>query len=376
MKQDNRILIIVGLISSAMTIALSGCSNERRIEAAAPETVSGLQVILAQKATVPDWLEAVGTVRAAQTSQLASQIMGSIVNVQVREGEHVQAGQVLAVIDDTQPHAGVEQATASELAAEKNVSATESEYQLAEVTTSRYQRLYEKGTISPQEFDVVKSRYQTAEARRDMARAELAQASAALVQARTSLGYTRIRAPFAGLVTERKADPGTLASPGTVIFTIEDTRSYRLEVAVDENDVRLARTGQTAPVNIDALERTEITGKIVQLVPAADPGSRSFLVKIELPRDAHLRSGLFGRAQFSRGMRAALLIPRSAVIERGQLQGVYVLDSEQVAGLHYVTLGRVAGKHVEVLSGLEDGERVIADPRNRELGGKRISTRP
>ena len=376
MKRRNLIPIITALASLVMGTGLNGCSSERRIEAAAPETVSDVQVVLVRKATVPDWLEAVGTVRAVQTSQLASQIMGTLVNVDVREGEHVQVGQVLAVIDDAQPRATVEQATAAELAAQKNLSATESEYQLAEITKNRYQRLYEKGTVSAQEFDIVKTRYQSAEARRDMARAELAQARASLALAQTSLGYTRIRAPFAGLVTERKADPGTMASPGMAIFTLEDTRNYRLEVTVDESDVRLVHLGQSASVNVDALGNLEITGRAVQIVPAADPGSRSFLVKIELPKDGHLRSGLFGRAQFARGERSALLLPRSAVVERGQLQGVYVLDSEQVAGLHYITLGRTSGQQVESLSGLEGGEKIVASPGDREWGGKRIVARP
>jgi multidrug efflux pump subunit AcrA (membrane-fusion protein) len=93
-------------------------------------------------------------------------------------------------------------------------------------------------------------------------------------------------------------------------------------------------------VAIEALGNTELKGKVVQIVPAADPASRAFLVKIELPPDTRLRSGLFGRAQFLRGERQALLIPRSAVVERGQLQGVFVLDQNKVANLRYVTLGK------------------------------------
>lgn len=356
--------------------SLSSCSNERRIEAAPSETINNVPIVVAQKSTVPDWLEAVGTVRAAQTSQLSSQIMGNLVEVRAREGQRVESGQVLAVIDDAQPRAAVEQATAAELAAQNDVSAAEAEFALAEATLKRYQQLYEKKSVSPQEFDEIQARRQAAEARRDMARAGLAQTNAALAQARTSLGYTQIRAPFSGVVTEKKADPGTLASPGMTIFTVEDTRSYRLEVTVDESDVHLLRVGQSAPVNIDALGTAEAAGQVVQIVPAADPGSRSFLVKIELPRDSHLRSGLFGRAQLARGERFALLIPRAAVVERGQLQGVYVLDAEQVASMHYVTLGRTMGQQVEVLSGLQGGERLIAAPGDRELGGKRITARP
>lgn len=376
MESRNPIRVIVAFASLITSITFGGCSSERRIDAAAPETVSDVQVVLARRATVPDWLEAVGTVRAAQTSQLASQIMGTLVNVDVREGERVQAGQLLAMIDDTQLRAAVAQATAGELAAQKNLSATESEFRLAENTKNRYQRLFEKATVSAQEFDVVKSRYESAEARRDMARAELAQADAAVAQARASLDYTRIRAPFTGMVTDRKADPGTMASPGMAIFTVEDTRNYRLEVTVDESDAPLVHFGETAPVAIDALKGTEITGKVVQIVPSADPGSRSFLVKIELPRDAHLRSGQFGRAEFARGARSALLIPRTAVVDRGQLQGVYALDSDQIASLRYVTLGQAFGQQVDVLSGLRGGERLIAAPGDREFASKRIILQP
>jgi RND family efflux transporter MFP subunit len=376
MTLSNSFFTSACLVAAVAASSLSGCSNERPTQAAAPETVSNVQVVAVQKTTVPDWLEVVGTVRAAQTSQLASQIMGNIVEVRAHEGERVENAQVLAVIDDTQPRAAAEQAAAAELAAQKDVSAAESELALAETTFKRYQQLYEKKSVSPQEFDEIQARRQAAEARRDMARAGLAQTTAALTQARTSLGYTRIRAPFAGVVTERKADLGTLASPGMTIFTIEDTRSYRLEATVDESDMRLVRVGQATPVSIESLESTQTTGKVVQIVPAADPGSRSFLVKIELPRNAQLRSGLFGRAQFARGQRSALLIPRTAVVERGQLQGIYVLDSEQIAGMHYVTLGQTAGQQVEVLSGLEGGETVIAAPGDRELGGKRLIPKP
>ena len=111
----------------------------------------------------------------------------------------------------------------------------------------------------------------------------------------------------------------------------------------------------------------------MQIVPAADPASRSFLVKVELPAETRLRSGFFGRARFPRGEGSALLIPRTSLVERGQLQGVYVLDANQIAGLRYVTLGRSTGDQVEVLSGLQAGEKLVAAPGDRELGGKRIA---
>jgi RND family efflux transporter MFP subunit len=174
------------------------------------------------------------------------------------------------------------------------------------------------------------------------------------------------------VVTEKKMDPGTLVSPGMPIFTVEDVRRYRLEATINESDLRYLRTGQQVPVVIDALGNAELAGRVVEIVPAADAASRSFLVKVELPRDPGLRSGLFGRAQFSRGERQALRIPRSAVLDRGQLQGVFVLDQNKVAGLRYVTLGKVSGHNVEVLAGLQNGERLVAAPGDLDLNGKRI----
>ncbi len=331
---------------------------------------------MAHETTVPDWLDAVGTVRAVQTSQVASQATGNILEIRTQEGDRVAAGQVLAVIDDSQPRAAVDQSAAVLAAAQKEVAAADSDSALASATLKRYQQLYDKRSVSPQEFDEVKARYQSAEAHQEMTQAGEAQANAALLQARTSLGYTRVRAPFAGIVTAKLVDAGALAAPGMALFTIEDTQNYRLEATVDESDIHLLRVGQAAAVIIDALGDEGLSGKVQDIVPAADPSSRSFLVKISLPANNRLRSGLFGRARFVRGQRQALLIPRSSVLERGQLTCVYVVGANQIAELRYITLGAVYGEKTEVLSGLKDGETLLAVPGDREFGGKRVATQP
>ena len=375
MIHGNSLLRLVPL-AVVITGGLSGCSSQRPAQTPAPETVRSVSVLPAQRADSPDLLEAVGTIRAAQTSQLASQTTGNFVELRAQEGDRVQRGQVLAIIDDAQPRAAVDRAMAAESAALQGVAASDSDLALAQSTLTRYQNLYDRKSVSPQEFDEVKARYQAALARRDMTRAGQAQAKAALEQARTSLSYTRILAPFDGVITEKKADPGMLASPGLPVFTIEGLGHYRLEATVNENDLQYVRIGEQVPVVVDALEASQQKGKVVQIVPAADSGSRSFLVKIELSTDSRLRSGLFGRAQFSRGNRSSLLIPESAVVERGQLQGVYVLDQNKIANLRYVTLGKSAGSAVEVLAGLQEGERLVAKPGERDLGGKRIEVQP
>ena len=364
--------IRLGFIVIAAVLGLSSCSTEQQSKGSSTETVRGVSVLAVKQASIPNVLEAVGTVRAEQTSDLASQIMGNIVEIRVHEGDRVHRGQVLAVIDDSQPRAAVDRATAADLAAQQQLVAANSDLVLAESTLKRNQYLYEQKIVSQQEFDEVKARQEANLARRDIANAGQAQARAALHEAMTLLDYTRIRAPFNGIVTHKQADSGTLASPGMPIFTVEDTSRYRLEVAVNESDVRYAGVGGQAPIAIEALGNVALRGKVVQIVPTADPASRAFLVKIELPADTRLRSGLFGRAQFSRGKQQALLIPRSAVIERGQLQGIFVLDQNRVASLRYITLGKFSGSEIEVLSGLQGGEWFVANPGERDLNSKHI----
>ena len=354
------------------TLLLGACSERSKKAEGPPETVRNVPLIVVQQKNMPDVLEAVGTIRAAQASTLASQVMGNLVEVRVREGDRVQRGQVLAVIDDNQARVALDRANAVDAASGQTLAAANSELALAESTLKRFQTLFEKKSVSAQEFDEVKTRQQAALARRDMARADQEQAKAAIAQSTNALEYTRIRAPFNGVITEKKVDSGTLASPGMPIFTLEDTRRYRLEASINESDLALVRIGQPVPVLVDALGADPLPGKVVQIVPAADPGSHSFLIKVELPADSRLRSGIFARAQFSHGDRRALLIPQTAVLERGQMQGVFLLDQNKIAALHYITLGKPAHDQIEVLAGLQEGDWLVARPGTLELDGKRI----
>lgn len=363
---------VVGSLS--LLVGGLGCTAEKRDVPPPRETVSNVSVLVAQRTIVPDYVEAVGTVRAAQTSQLASQIMGTITNVSVHEGDKVRRGQVLAVIDDAQARAGMDRADAALAASKQEVAATEADYALAGSTLKRYESLFEKKSVSPQEFDEVKTRFAAAEARRDAARAGKAQSEAGLAQSRTSYDYTRIRAPFDGVITAKLADAGTTATPGTPILMIEDPARFRLEATVDETDIGVVHLGRPVPVFLDSLQK-ELEGKVVQIVPAADPGTRTFTVKIELPVTADLRSGLFGRARFTRGQRESIMVPKTAVLDRGQLRSVYVVGSDQIANLRYVTLGKQIEGSYEVLSGLDSGDRIIAQPGDRELGGRKIEVK-
>jgi RND family efflux transporter MFP subunit len=321
---------------------------------------------------VPDYVEAVGTVRALQTSQLSAQVAGIVVAIRAQEGQLVRKDELLIVLDDAQQRAALQRASAAVSSAQQDLAAGDADYALANSTLGRYQSLYEKKSVSPHEMDEVQARAKSAGARRDQAQAGITQARAMELQARAGLGYTRIRAPFDGVVTAKQVDVGTLASPGVPLLTLEDTRRFRLEASVDESDIRLIKMGATAAVAVDALG-TELQGKIVQIVPAADPASRSFVVKLELPSDSRLRSGVFGRVRFPRGERDAILMPRTALLDHGQLQGVYVVGADGQIALRFVTVGKPAGDNIELLSGVAAGERLVAAHGGRELVGKKVA---
>ncbi len=365
----SRLLLILSFAA-----LLTAC-NDTKTVSAAPEIVSGLQVGMVEAKLVPEVAESVGTVHAAESAVVSAQMMGTILAINVREGDTVRRGQVLVVLDDAQPRAGVERAQAAMSAADNETQAADAAHDLAQSTLKRFDMLHERKSVSPQEYEEVKTRAQSAGARRDMARSGQAQAKAAMSQAQTSLEYTRIRSPFDGIVTERRMDAGALASPGMPIVTIEASGRFRLEAELDERNLSLAHIGKSVPVQIDALGSTAMAGTIVQIIPEAHAASHSFTVKIELPKNAQLRSGLFGRAEFSRGMHDVLVIPATAVIQRGQMQSVYVVGSDGLASLRYVTLGGDRNGEVEVLSGLTAGDRVVLTPGERDLSGKKIEAR-
>lgn len=356
-------------------IVLAGCSGSKPTAQSAPEKVHGVAVMEVRKANVPDFVEATGTVRAALSAQLASQVMGTITRVNVHEGDHVRRGEVVASIDEAQQQAAYTSAKAGLQASQESIAAADADYALAEATMKRYQMLYDKKSVSPQEYDEVKTKLAAAKARRDAARAGATQAEAGVAQASTAMGFTRVRAAFDGVVISRLAEPGAMASPGVPLLVVEDPSRFRLEAQVDESKIGVAKLGDSVSVVVDSLGDQAITGKVVQIVPAADPSSRTFTVKIELPSNPRIRSGLFGRVRFPRGTRDAIEVPTAAVLTRGQMQAVYVIGGDQLANLRFVTLGTSSGDKVEVLSGLQSGDRIVAAPAGRELSGKQIEAR-
>ena len=194
--------------------------------------------------------------------------------------------------------------------------------------------------------------------------ARIEQAEAGVEAARIALGYLRITSPINGVVTARKADPGMLATPGMPLVALDDDSTYQLETLVEESRAGAVSLGQRVSVEIATLAAT-IDAQVSEITPASDPATRTYTVKLDLALTPAIRrnmhSGFFGRASFPAGERQALIVPESALIHRGQLTGVYVVQNN-LALLRLIKTGKRYEKGIEVLSGLNTGARIVTQP--------------
>ena len=396
-------LVLIGLVA----VGMAACGKKEEPVPEKIRTVRGAKVETMQTSSVEEVYEAVGTVRSKAASVLSSRITGQILAVHVREGDRVQAGQLLIEIDNRQAVAQVQKAQAGMREAQEMLEEVERNIQAAEAakvaadanktlatsTFNRYKTLLERHSVSPQEFEEAQARYRAAIAEADRVEetrrailakkeqvlARMEQARAEVNQSNLSVGYAQIASPIEGLVTAKPAEVGAMATPGLPLLTVEDDTHYRLEAAVEESQIGKIRYGTPVRVRIDALGPMEWLGRVAELGPAADPSSRSSIVKVDLPQKGDrargrqiLRSGLFGKALFSIGQRQVLTLPEKAVMRRGQLQEIYVLDSENIARLRLIQTGKQYDPRVEILAGLREGERVVVEGVEGVTDGSRV----
>ncbi|HVN03909.1 MAG TPA: efflux RND transporter periplasmic adaptor subunit [Bryobacteraceae bacterium] len=368
-------------------LVLAGCGTEvhKSEPVVAPARV---QTVMAASEQWPDTYEASGTVRARTAAAISSQVMASVREVHVQVGSRVHPGDPLVSLDARsldadyrRAEAGRDEARQAQAEAGQALASAKAQLDLAKATFARMQELFDKKSISNQEFDEATAHRKAAEAAYEMAAAKVAQVRARIAAAEQAVeaagvmrGYAEIRAPFAGVVTAKSVDPGSMATPGAPLMTIERDGVYRLEAAVEESRAASIRVGQPVSVNLEALDRS-LEAHVSEIVPAVDAASRAYTVKIDLPAVARLRSGMFGRAVFSSGVRNVLAVPAAAVSEHGQLQSVMVADGGY-AHTRLITLGQKSGDKVEVLSGLSAGEKVVYPLPPALTDGARVETRP
>ncbi len=367
---------------------LAGCGEapkEKAASTAQPVTVSA---VTASSAAWPSIYETTGTVRARTSATISAKLMGYVREVKVQTGDRVREGQPLVTLDSRDLDAGAKRAEAAREEvrtaipeADSGVAAAKANLDLAQATFGRMRELFQKKSISNQEFDEASAKLKAAQAGYDMAKARRSQLDSKLAQVdqevratEVTRTYADILAPFAGIVTAKSVEAGSMALPGMTLLTIEREGGYRLEASVEESKLASIRVGQAVSVTLDGLDRT-IDARVSEIVPAVDASSRAYIVKIDLPAVPSLRSGVFGRAGFHLGSRSVLEIPAAAVAERGQLQSVFVA-AEGVARTRLITAGERRDHQIEVLSGLSAGEKVIIPVPQGLADGARVEVQP
>jgi RND family efflux transporter MFP subunit len=366
----------------------AGCSSSRNTELT-HETASPSTKVRAAKVKLQEGKQTYrlsGTVRSVATAPLSSKIMGTVLEIRAHAGDRIEVGQLLAVVDSRDAEAMVQKSEAGKQEAqmalreiEKSLEAARSNLRLASSTLKRYELLAAQKSVSPQEFDEVQTRQRSAEAslealdaRRQQVTYKIQQAESDVNSSEALRSYAQIRSPFNGIVTQRLAEPGSLAVPGMPLLIVEETDRYRLEVPIQESRVSQIKSGQKVLIRIEALGLENSRASVSEIQPAADAASRTYLAKIDLPPHSQLRSGMYGEAFVEGRARQGIWISPESVVRHGQLEGVYVIEKGNILRLRLIKLGETTPLGLEVLSGLEGGETYVSRNIQRLQEGDRV----
>jgi RND family efflux transporter MFP subunit len=345
------------LAACSLALALTACSDIEpgRSNDVAP-LIAGLTVQVIGTSQLAAIQSYVGTVESPDRALIAARIDGRVSRIVVREGDRVGAGALLLSIEGNVAADRLTEAIGMRESAAARL-------RLSEQTYARYQQLRQAEAVTPQEMDRVAAEF-------EQAREGLKAAEAAVGQARTAVSFTQVTAPYAARVVRREVEVGSTVLPGTPLLVLDRLGGWQVRIDVPEAEVAGFAVGDALGVEIPSLNRS-FPGRVAEIYPAADPGSRSFQLKVDLPADAPLSAGLFARVGRSAATSATLLVPKAAIVLRGQLTGLYVVE-EGVLHFRLVKIGRTVSDRVEILSGLNAGESVVTGGVERARGGARV----
>ncbi len=319
-------------------------------------TITGAETATAGFRTFPESIEAAGTVKAATIGVVSSKAMGTVTSVLVSEGQRVKKGQALLTIEDSDITQKVKAAESGVKEASFALEGAKKHSELTEATYQRYARLFEANAISRQEFENMTLQRDTAALNLAAMEESLKRAKAGAEEARVYRGYAKVVSPFAGIVSEKKIEKGSMAAPGAPLIVIEDDSAFVLETALDGRHAGLVKPGDgiTAVINDNKYQ-----AKVTEVIPSIDAATRTFLIKASIKGEG-LRSGLYAKVTVPGAEKKALVVPSGSIVTKGQLTGVYIVDEKNVASYTLVRTGGAYADGIEVISGIKEGDRVIS----------------
>jgi RND family efflux transporter MFP subunit len=321
------------LLLPAALLVLAGCKRHDPNVTAATLPVVQVEAAAVQAAQTPVFTTFTGTVRSVQRAVLSAKVMGTVAEVPVILGQPVAAGELLLRLSAAEIEARVAQAKA----------------QLNQVTRD----LERERALLAREASTA-DMVRTLEDRQAL--------TAAMVrEAETMLGYTLVRAPFAGTIARKHVDSGDLASPGQPLLELTGNDAFEIETNLPAS--LATRLTKGTDLNVEVPDAgAPFTATVTEISSAADPRARTVPVRLAIPAGATVHPGQFARVQVPGEAAASLTVPATAVTRFGQMERVFVISADHLAGLRLVKTGAVSGDNVEILSGLNAGERVVTAP--------------
>lgn len=327
-----------GALALATTLAVVGCSGASSSDAQAGAALR-VATTVAREAPFQAPLELAGTLTSRTSANVGAATAGRVVSIDVRVGDRVRAGQLLAQVDASQyddqlagARAGADAADENVAAAQAQVDQARSRLNLAQITGKRMSALYAEGAISRQQYDETQANVSAAASGFTQARAgalaataQRSQAQAGVSAASVPVADSTITAPFAGVIVQRFADAGAVVGPGSPLVALEDTTDLELDVAVPEDSLGGIVPGTSVPVRVDALGDVRLTGTIRAVAPSDNAALRSATLRIALEPQPRLLPGMFARVDLPGASHDGVGVPLSAIVTRGGQPGVFVV---------------------------------------------------
>jgi RND family efflux transporter MFP subunit len=351
--------VLIALSIGAAALALTACGGSQEPASPSEEPPVAVETETAQATAVSRPFRYSGTIQGARRVPLSTKMMGTVTQLSVEEGDRVTEGEVLVRVRSQNVQAQKRQIQA-------RLREARAALQNARTNFERIKALREKDSATEKEFDDAQTAYERAEARVEALESQLDEIE-------DTLDYATVRAPIDGVVVEKRSEQGALAAPGQPLLVVETLDALEAVVQVPASDINRFSAGDSVTVEVGAAGDVRRTGVVSQVNPSGNVASRQFSVQVRLRRsdDASIKSGMYAQVLFPGEQTTAITVPRAAVVERGQLNGLYAVKDGTVL-LRWVRLGTSYGDRVEVLSGLREGETYVRDGAQRLRDGQPV----